>query len=149
MTSEVYDDLALLEPSSLTPQCSVVSLRPSKSTFLVPSLFLLLSLIKFSIYILPTQLAFYTKVVFRALLGINMGNQEEEENLLENTESGSQPQKRSLRLQTLLLIISVSANIFFGFLGLFYLTRGEYSISKASYEFGFATDLGMYILNNI
>ncbi|KAI3329924.1 hypothetical protein F4824DRAFT_492582 [Ustulina deusta] len=70
-----------------------------------------------------------------------MGKQEEEENLLETTESASQLRKRSFQLQPLLLIISVSLNIFFGFFGLFSLTHGQCSTSRASYELGFASDL--------
>ncbi|KAJ8131027.1 hypothetical protein O1611_g2599 [Lasiodiplodia mahajangana] len=70
-----------------------------------------------------------------------MGKQEEEEKLLESAESTSQPSKRRLRLQTVLLIISISFNVFFGFLGLFSLTHGQCSISRTSYELGFASDL--------
>ncbi|KAF2964095.1 hypothetical protein GQX73_g9468 [Xylaria multiplex] len=70
-----------------------------------------------------------------------MEKQEEEENLLEPTESVALPQKRKLQLQTLLLIISISFNIFLGFLGLFSITHGQCSISRESYELGFASDL--------
>ncbi|KAI1125132.1 hypothetical protein F5Y10DRAFT_247725, partial [Nemania abortiva] len=70
-----------------------------------------------------------------------MGKQEEEENLLETAESGSRPQKRKLKLQTILFVISVSFNIFFGFLGLFFLTHGQRPINKESYEHGFTSDL--------
>ncbi len=78
-----------------------------------------------------------------------MGKQEEEENLLETTESASQLRKRSFQLQPLLLIISVSLNIFFGFFGLFSLTHGQCSTSRASYELGFASDLGMCMRNGV
>ncbi|KAI1274230.1 hypothetical protein F5Y07DRAFT_401520 [Xylaria sp. FL0933] len=66
--------------------------------------------------------------------------EEEEENLLENTEFSSRSQKRKLQFQTLFLIVSVTLNIFLGFLGLFSLTHGQKS-AKANYELGFATDL--------
>ncbi|TRX89642.1 hypothetical protein FHL15_009392 [Xylaria flabelliformis] len=70
-----------------------------------------------------------------------MRKQEEEENLLETTEFESQPQKRRFQLQPIFLIISVTLNVFLGFFSLFSLTHGQCSISGASYELGFATDL--------
>ncbi|KAI1349996.1 hypothetical protein F5Y01DRAFT_316149 [Xylaria sp. FL0043] len=70
-----------------------------------------------------------------------MGIEEEEENLLENTESSSRPRRRKLQFQTLFLIVSVTLNIFLGFLGLFSLTHGHKSANEATYELGFATDL--------
>jgi hypothetical protein len=78
----------------------------------------------------------------------NMGK-EEEENLLETTEMSSQSAKRDLQLLPLLLIISVSFNIFFAFLGFFTSTHKQDSIAKASYENGFPSDLGTYIQNSI
>lgn len=74
----------------------------------------------------------------------NMGKQEEE-NLLETNEISPQSAKRDLQLLPLLLIISVSFNIFLAFLGLFNLTHKQDSIAKVSYENGFASDLGTYI----
>ncbi|GAW16602.1 hypothetical protein ANO14919_060350 [Xylariales sp. No.14919] len=70
-----------------------------------------------------------------------MGKQDEEENLLEATESASQPQKRSFQPLLILLVISVSLNVLFGFFSLFSLTHQQFSVGRASYEFGFASDL--------
>ncbi|KAK5634810.1 hypothetical protein RRF57_010523 [Xylaria bambusicola] len=72
---------------------------------------------------------------------VNMGQQDEEEKLLETTDSTLRQQKRKWQLQPTLLVISVSFNIFFGFLGLFWLTHQQSLMSRYSYELGFDSDL--------
>jgi hypothetical protein len=68
---------------------------------------------------------------------------EEESGLLDTTEIVLKPAKKSIQLQSLLLIISLSFNAFFAFLGLFSLTRTQELVTSPSYEAGFASDLGM------
>ncbi|ETS83862.1 hypothetical protein PFICI_05738 [Pestalotiopsis fici W106-1] len=66
---------------------------------------------------------------------------EEESGLLDTSEIVLKPAKKSIQLQSLLLIISLSFNALFAFLGLLSLSRTQELVTLPSYEAGFASDL--------
>lgn len=80
-----------------------------------------------------------------------MGKEQEEENLLETIpgESGRLTRRRTLQPQFILLIISILFNILFASFILFASLHSPNEVAKRSYEFGFMTDLGMYMFLDV
>jgi len=72
------------------------------------------------------------------------GEEEEGERLMETQEPLTPATKKGLQLHSIITIISLSFNVFFVFLGLFYLTHKPDATRTASYEFGFDSDLGQH-----
>lgn len=91
-------------------------------------------------YLSHFQLSGQAAVMFGVPSKNNSGK-EEGENLLENTEISSQSEQRNIQLLPLILIISLSFNIFFAFFGLFNISHRHDAIARASYETGFISDL--------
>ena len=67
---------------------------------------------------------------------------DEEDVLLNDNHVLAPDKKRIMHMNSYLLIISVSLNIFLAFFSIFTMTHRTQSPNQSSYESGFATDLG-------
>ncbi|KAB5576188.1 hypothetical protein GE09DRAFT_1281885 [Coniochaeta sp. 2T2.1] len=65
------------------------------------------------------------------------------ERLLETPEPSIPVTKKGLQLHSTITIVSLSFNVFFVFFGLFYSTHKSDATRRASYEYGFDSDLGI------